>query len=301
MFSLLSEFTRRLGTRVHIIVMGKSELDQPSRYSLQPEKVLAGLVGGILFIFVLLFALILVSPFAEMLPGHVSDEMRQDARINELRLEAMEDTLRLQSAYVTQLRNLLMGTVDTTVTSLTRSRQSFPSRPGADIDLSTNLRTANFEDHLQPAIPLDRLRIAGQEPILSSDANAQHLKAIRFPVMPPVTGLTTRRFNARTGHFAIDIAVQEGSFVRAIGDGYVVLADWTHDGGQIIAVQHGDGYMSVYKHNSRLLKRVGDRVRARDALAMSGNSGEITTGPHLHFELWHNGLAQDPNYYVTEL
>jgi len=301
MFSLLSEFTRRLGTSVNIIVLGKSELDQPSRYSFRPAKVLAGFVAGILSILILLFALILISPLGALLPGHVSEEMRQDARINQLRVEAMEDTLRVQSAYVVQLRDLLMGTVDTTVTSLTRSRQLLSSRPGADVDLSSNQRTADFEDHLQPAIPLDRLRIFGQEPIPSIGANAPYFKAIRFPVMPPVTGLTTRRFDARTGHFAIDIGVKEGSFVRSIGDGYVILADWTHDGGQIIAVQHGDGYVSVYKHNSRLIKRAGDRVRAREAVAMSGNSGEITTGPHLHFEIWHNGLAQDPNYYVAEL
>jgi murein DD-endopeptidase MepM/ murein hydrolase activator NlpD len=244
---------------------------------------------------------VLASPLGVLLPGHVSEEMRQDARINQLRMEAMEDTLRMQSAYVIQLRNVLMGEVDTTVTSLTRSRQLLRSRPGVDVELSSNQTTVDFEDHLQPAIPLDRLRISGQGPIPSTGANAPYLNVIRFPVMPPVTGLTTRTYDTRTGHFAIDIAVKVGTFVRSIGDGYVILADWTHDGGQIIAVQHGDGYVSVYKHNSRLLKRAGDRVRAREVVAMSGNSGEITTGPHLHFELWHNGLAQDPNYYVMEL
>ena len=77
----------------------------------------------------------------------------------------------------------------------------------------------------------------------------------------------------------------------------MIFADWTHEGGYTVTVQHADGYLTVFKHNQRLLKRVGDRVRAREAVAMSGNSGEITTGPHLHFELWHNGLAQDPSFY----
>jgi murein DD-endopeptidase MepM/ murein hydrolase activator NlpD len=82
--------------------------------------------------------------------------------------------------------------------------------------------------------------------------------------------------------------------VRSVAAGYVVAADWTHDGGHTIAVQHPDGYLSVYKHNARLLKRVGERVRARETLALSGDTGEVTTGPHLHFELWRDGLAQDP-------
>jgi murein DD-endopeptidase MepM/ murein hydrolase activator NlpD len=79
----------------------------------------------------------------------------------------------------------------------------------------------------------------------------------------------------------------------------VVFADWTYEGGYAVGVQHADGYLTVYKHNQRLLKRVGDRIRARDEIAISGNSGEISTGPHLHFELWQNGLAQDPRSYIV--
>jgi murein DD-endopeptidase MepM/ murein hydrolase activator NlpD len=113
------------------------------------------------------------------------------------------------------------------------------------------------------------------------------------------TGFPTRDFDAADAHFGIDIAVSEGTLVRAVGEGYVVLADWTQGAGYTIAIQHADGYLSVYKHNKRLLKKTGDRVQAREALAVSGSSGEVTTGPHLHFELWQNGLAQDPRPYVT--
>ncbi|MFB6099440.1 MAG: murein hydrolase activator EnvC, partial [Salinibacter sp.] len=90
-----------------------------------------------------------------------------------------------------------------------------------------------------------------------------------------------------------------GEYIRAVGDGYVVWADWTQDGGYTIAVQHANGYLSVYKHNKRLLKHIGDRVRAQERLAVSGNTGAITTGPHLHFELWRNGLALSPRAYVA--
>ena len=79
-----------------------------------------------------------------------------------------------------------------------------------------------------------------------------------------------------------------------MGDGYVIFADWTHEGGHVIVVQHANGYVSVYKHNQRLLKRVGDRVRDREAIALSGNTGEITTGPHLHFEVLINKRFVDP-------
>ena len=128
-------------------------------------------------------------------------------------------------------------------------------------------------------------------------SEGSYLTSLQLPFLPPVDGFITRGFDARTGHYAVDIAVEEGSMVQSIGDGYVIFADWTHEGGHTVAVQHADGYVSVYKHNQRLLKRVGDRVRARDPVAISGNAGEISTGPHLHFELWHEGLAQDPRYF----
>ena len=88
--------------------------------------------------------------------------------------------------------------------------------------------------------------------------------------------------------------------MRTVAGGYVVFADWTHDGGHTIAVQHPGGYLSVYKHNSRLLKRVGERVRTQEAIALSGDTGRITSGPHLHLELWRDGLAQDPAAFLLE-
>jgi murein DD-endopeptidase MepM/ murein hydrolase activator NlpD len=122
---------------------------------------------------------------------------------------------------------------------------------------------------------------------------------LELPLRPPVDGFLTRGFDAQGGHFAIDIAVEMGSPVRCVGDGYVVFADWTQDGGYTVAVQHAEGYLSIYKHNKQLLKRVGDRVQSRETIAISGNTGEITTGPHLHFEFWRNGLAQDPSEYFV--
>ena len=84
-------------------------------------------------------------------------------------------------------------------------------------------------------------------------------------------------------------------------EGHQELADWTHEGGYALAIQHSDGYVTVYKHAKQLLKRIGDRVRNRETVALSGNSGEFTTGPHLHVEIWHNGLAQDPRYFFVGL
>ena len=300
MFELLSEFTRRLRESVTVVIIRPDETAEPGSYLVEPRRVLLWLGALVTVLSLVLLSLILFTPVSSMLPGHVSAQVRQAARVNELRMEAMEDSLRIQSEYVGQLRDLLLGRIDTTVTSLTRSNQ--PASGGtALVDVASIQGTDSFEDQLQPISAPGRLRIAGSAPISESGAGTAFMASMHFPVLPPVSGIVTRSFEARAGHFAIDIAVDEGSLVRSIGEGYVILSDWTHDGGQILAIQHGDGYVSVYKHNSRLLKRVGDRVSRREVVAVSGNSGEISTGPHLHFELWHDGLAQDPNYYVTGL
>src|SRR5690606_9593669 len=154
-------------------------------------------------------------------------------------------------------------------------------------------------DHQQPALAYERLDAGELDPFKLTGTSGRNLPSVALPALPPVEGFVTRGFDARSGHYAIDIAVEEGTTVRSIGDGYVVFADWTYEGGFALAVQHADGFVTVYKHNERLLKRLGDHVRARDAIAISGNTGEISTGPHLHFELWHNGLAQNPADYLV--
>ncbi|WP_243663626.1 M23 family metallopeptidase [Rhodothermus marinus] len=159
----------------------------------------------------------------------------------------------------------------------------------------------NWQEHQPPALPVLALMAPTTPNVQPAVLRSDPLLQLQFPVLPPVAGFLTRGFDARSGHYGVDLAVEEGTVVRSIGSGYVIFADWTQAGGFVIIVQHADGYVSVYKHNQRLLKQVGDRVRDREAIALSGNTGEITTGPHLHFELWRHGLAQDPlNYFVIQ-
>ena len=154
----------------------------------------------------------------------------------------------------------------------------------------------DWTDHEQPALTFERLP-ASTSLVPTLVATRDYLSGVQLPFRPPVEGFVTRGFDVRAGHFAVDIAVESGTIVQAVGNGHVVFADWGYDGGWTIAIQHSDGYVTVYKHNDRLLKRVGERVLDREPVAISGNSGEITSGPHIHFELWHEGLSQDPERY----
>ena len=115
----------------------------------------------------------------------------------------------------------------------------------------------------------------------------------------PITGFVSDHYDVKKGHFGVDIVAKTNEPVKCIADGTVLMASWTQDSGYVIGIQHGGNLISFYKHNAELLKKVGTFVTAGDIISIVGNSGEMTDGPHLHFELWYNGNSLNPEEFVT--
>jgi murein DD-endopeptidase MepM/ murein hydrolase activator NlpD len=134
---------------------------------------------------------------------------------------------------------------------------------------------------------------------LSPSGSVQASSLSNFYFFTPVKGTVTNVFNSKTKHYGIDIVASPNEVIKSTLDGTVVMADWTSETGYVIAVQHSNNLFSIYKHNSALLKNTGDYVKAGEVVAIIGNSGELTTGPHLHFELWYNGSPVNPVDYMT--
>jgi murein DD-endopeptidase MepM/ murein hydrolase activator NlpD len=120
-----------------------------------------------------------------------------------------------------------------------------------------------------------------------------------FFFFTPISGFVSDKYDAKKLHFGVDIVAKTNEPVKCVAEGTVVLASWTQDSGYVIAVQHRGNLVSVYKHNAGLLKKVGSFVNAGEIISIVGNSGEMTDGSHLHFELWHNGNSLDPQEFVT--
>ena len=129
------------------------------------------------------------------------------------------------------------------------------------------------------------------------DSKYRDLQGIFF--FTPITGFISDKYDAKKAHYGVDIVAKTNEPVKCVADGTVVMASWTQDSGYVIAVQHRGNLVSVYKHNAGLLKKVGSFVNAGDIISIVGNSGEMTDGPHLHFELWHNGNSLNPEEFVT--
>ena len=301
MWSFLSHLFRRPGTTHTVVVMDSDEVGRTRRYQLRPKRMLAAWGTSLVVVILVAASLIAFTPLRTFIPGYGTKELKQQARLNSLRVAALQDSVAVQQHYIKRLQQLVTGQVDSV--GQRTAMQDVPDPASAQREPRSG-RLSSSDDtgdrgqrQQQPAISVSSFSASGRA---DEENSSYRLPSLSLPVQAPVnTGFPTRDFDAADAHFGIDIAVSEGTLVRAVGEGYVVLADWTQGAGYTIAIQHADGYLSVYKHNKRLLKKTGDRVQAREALAVSGSSGEVTTGPHLHFELWQNGLAQDPRPYVT--
>lgn len=300
MWDFLSELLQNRKRTVTVMLMDEEYREAPRSFRVQPQKLLYVLSGAAAIFALLLTALLVLTPIRHVLPGDDGAEVAQEARLAALRLEALEDSLDVQQQYMEHLRRLLLGDVD--VTEVEVAPEATAEAPSPLVyDEEQESVSEYWSDHSAPALSFRRIPVEpapeAEQPMIPS----RYVSSLMLPASPPTSGVITRGYDPRTGHYGIDFAVEEGTAVQAVGDGYVVLADWTHDGGYTIAVQHADGFVSAYKHNQRLLKRPGDRVRAQETIALSGDTGETSTGPHLHFELWQNGLAQDPQHYLVGL
>jgi len=296
MWSFLFDLLRRPGSTHTVVVMDEEEVGRTRRFHVRPKRLVMAWGLSLLVIAVAGASLLAFTPLRTFIPGYGTEQLRRNARLNAIRVAALQDSVTVQRHYIKRLQQLVTGQVDSAARTATRDAPDVTSAPTTDrraVPDPAPVREEGDSDrqvHNQPALA------ASGFPATEGEGYVR--PSMSLPIQSPVQGFTTREFDADKSHFGIDLAVSEGTRVRSVSEGYVVLSDWTQEGGYTVAVQHADGYLSVYKHNKRLLKQTGDHVKARETLAVSGNSGEVTTGPHLHFELWRNGLAQDPRPYV---
>lgn len=244
------------------------------------------------FIFGSLFALLLIgyttvfiafTPIREYIPGYTSPTLQKQAITLEQKTDSLMNLTRMNELYMASIKDVLNGQVS----SETINKDSIYAALAAEVD-PENLNPSRADSILREKVD--------NEDKYNLFESAQSVK--NFVFFPPVKGTVSSGFSIEEQHYAVDIAVPKNTPVKAAADGRVVLASWTSDSGFVIVVDHGNQLLSVYKHNSSLTKTQGELVKAREVIAISGSSGELSTGPHLHFELWNDGNPIDPLAFI---
>ncbi|MBL7939692.1 MAG: M23 family metallopeptidase [Flavobacteriales bacterium] len=277
---------RKLKDRYRLLLINDSTFEE--RFSMRLNRLNVLLLATFAFVLYGAFvtAVIVFTPLKRLIPGYADQETKRNAYRSLVLADSLELKVRQRDLYIKNLRSVLSGDAKADSTNLFAP---LSERPGAE-DLVPS-----------EADGLLRARIAREEAYSLNEGRAaadrRELAGIFF--FPPLRGIITTTFDRRQDHFGIDIVTKADAAVKACLAGTVTLASWTTDAGHVLHVQHANDLVSIYKHNSVLLKKVGDKVKAGEAIAIVGDSGELTTGPHLHFELWLNGEPVDPQAYMV--
>ncbi|MBP5302616.1 MAG: M23 family metallopeptidase [Bacteroidales bacterium] len=219
-----------------------------------------------------------------LIPGYPNKETRAIQEANQRRIDSLENEVSLWAFQVNNIQRIVTGREPIDMDSL-RVMQK---------DSTSSL----YRQLYAQKDSILRNEVVNEETfnISSRDRNIEQLEGIHF--FTPVKGIITQSYNAAIGHPYIDIAAAEDEIVYSVLDGTVISAGWNDDTGYTIQIQHNNNLVSIYKHNSRLLKKTGDRVSAGTPIAVIGDTGNLSYGIHLHFELWHNGETIDPTAYI---
>ncbi|MBE50524.1 MAG: hypothetical protein CMP51_02410 [Flavobacteriales bacterium] len=262
------------------VVLNNKSFEEKASFKASILKVASIFLFGFFSIVVLTFLVIsFIDPIKNLVPGKTSSYTEKNLIQLSLQVDSLINTATKQKKYINSIRIILLDSVN-----------------NVDLEESSSAASVNDKDlEINEAERLFRNKIAGQD----KDSYDLELSASSLLFVPPIVGEITQKYSINESHFGIDIVSKKGSLINAIQNGRVVFSDWTKNGGLTVCVLHEEGYFSVYKHNSKLLKETGDFVKSGEPISVIGNTGSLSSGAHLHFELWKNGESVNPKNYIS--
>ena len=277
-----SNFKQKLTNKYSLVVLNEDTFEE--RFSLKLSRLNVFVFGGFFSILLVILTIVLIAftPIKKYIPGYSSTELKIVALNARLKADSLKIQLATLENYTKALRPVLTGELKADkVDSLLLAQE-------------------------RRVIDVNELDATRADSLYREEVDRRD----RFPIMnniksnvglvffAPLNGQISQTFDPITKHFAVDILANTGSPVKAIADGTVIFSGWTKETGYVLILKHSNNYISIYKHNGNLLKEQSDFVQSGEAIASVGSTGELTTGPHLHFELWSDGYAVDPVKYI---
>lgn len=243
------------------------------------------IISIIVMLSAIVFSITAFTPVRTFIPGYPDAHTKRAAIQNAIKIDSLESVIYRWELYSENIKRVVEGKEPLKIDSLIN-----------------NVQTAKASSEgvaaLQKQDSLLREEVKKEEQFDISDRGKRDLPIEGVHFFTPLKGVVSQGYDAAV-HPYIDITAPSGSVVKATLDGTIVFAGWSDDSGYTIQIQHEGDIISIYKHNEKLLKKAGEKVTAGSPIALVGNTGELTTGDHLHFELWHKGETVDPTRYIN--
>ena len=276
------KYWSKLFHKYRFVIMKDSSFEEKLSVKLTRINVIAFVCTLVFLCFFSTMLLIAYTPLSEYVPGKSSIEVQKSLIELNIKSDSLEAILVNRSIYLENINKIING--EELVTP-----ENYAEITNTQIPIS-------FEKSKEDSLFRVKVEAEDKSSIYKKDKPNNNTTLMFFT---PLTGLISDGYNNKTKHFGIDLVAKEKSRISSVLEGTVIISHWAYETGYVIGVQHKNDYLSFYKHNSVLLKSVGDYVNAGDHIAIIGNSGELSSGPHLHFELWHKGIPVNPENYIS--
>ncbi|MFZ2897167.1 MAG: M23 family metallopeptidase [Saprospiraceae bacterium] len=281
----------RLQHTYRLVIMNHETFEEVGSYRLSLLNVYVFLSTLMVLVAFLVISLIVFTPLKRYIPGYGSANAQPELiRLNR-EIDSLEELVEAQDLYNRNIRKMLLGDVETL--------EDMPKEQYEAGDSALHIGRIEEDELLRQQVEMEEIRAISQSPAPATSQQKTETPLEQLFFSPPITGEISAGFMPDKKHFGIDILAPKNTPIKAVMDGRVIASDWTLETGHTIGIQHDNNLISFYKHNSALLKEVGSFVRAGEAVAIIGNSGTLSDGPHLHFELWYKGVPVDPVQYLS--
>lgn len=274
-------FRKKLLHKYRLVILNEETFEERFSFKLNRLNVFVFSTLFTLFLILTTTVIIAFTPLREYIPGYSSTVLKRKASLLVYKTDSLQRIINLNEQYLSSIRKVLTGDVKT----VKFNKDSIIEL--AKTDPSVLIRTSRKDSLL-------REQVAQEDKYNPLIGNRDQ----QYALFAPVNGTISAAYDSKAKHYAVDIVTTKDAPVKAVADGTVIFAEWTAQTGNVIILKHNNNLISVYKHNAMLTKGQGERVKAGEVIATVGSTGELTTGPHLHFELWRDGIPVNPANFI---
>ena len=274
-------FLKKLLEKYRLVLLNDSTYEEKISFKISRINVFTYLLALMFFIILTTSAILFFTPIREYIPGYSSVDLQRQANSLSYKTDSLQQIVYLNDQYINSLKKVLTGDLETIEYNI----DSIISKDLLDLQI--------IEKSKEDSILRQVVENEDKYNLNNIAKNKEY-----YMLISPIKGIVSQNYSVAEKHLAIDISVDIGTPVKSIANGRVLLSEWTTQTGYVLIIDHGSDLVSIYKHNSLLLKDQGDAVKQGEIIAMSGNTGVLTSGPHLHFELWSEGFSIDPKTLI---